>query len=150
MTLRKPLDRRVLASTLMLVSGLSACADVSNLVVQLGSSRPVAILQVHGQRLEGTVTLSPDRTGTLSAMASQGEPGTCMGQLRFTSTTQGEVDLRCNDGTAAALQFSMLTAVKGYAYGTSNMGPVALTFGMLDEEARAYLRPATGGADTPR
>jgi hypothetical protein len=145
---RKPLYGRVLASALVL--GLSACADFNNLMVQLGSSRPAAILQVHGQRLDGMVTLSPDRTGTLSATASQGEPGTCMGQLRFTSTTQGEVDLRCNDGTAAALQFSMLTAVKGYAYGTSNKGPVALTFGMLDEEARAYLRAQAGSADTTR
>ena len=148
MTPRKPLYGRVLAISLVL--GLSACADFNNLMVQLGSSRPAAILQVHGQRLDGTVTLSPDRTGTLSAAASQGEPGTCMGQLRFTSTTQGEVDLRCNDGTAAALQFSMLTAVKGYAYGASNKGPVALTFGMLDEEARAYFRAQTGSTDATR
>lgn len=138
------------ASALALVCGLGGCADVSNLLVQLGSSRPVAIVQVQGQRLDGVVTLSPDRTGTLSAKASQGEPGACMGQLRFTSSTQGEVDLRCNDGTAAALQFSMLTAVKGYAYGASNKGPVALTFGMLDEEARAYLRAPAGNGDTPR
>jgi hypothetical protein len=141
---------RVFASTFVLVVGLSACANFDNLSVQLGSSRPLAILQVQDQRLDGMVTLSPDRTGTLSATANQGEPSTCMGQLRFTSTTQGVVDLRCNDGTAAVLQFSMLTSVKGYAYGASNKGPVALTLGMMDDEARAYLRTQTGSADTPR
>nr|WP_315495025.1 hypothetical protein [uncultured Rhodoferax sp.] len=148
MNSRKPLYGRVLAIPLVL--GLSACADLNNLMVQLGSSRPAAILQVQGQRLDGTVTLSPDRTGTLNVTASQGEPSICMGQLRFTSNTQGEVDLRCNDGTAAALQFSMLTAVKGYAYGAGNKGPVALTFGMWDDEAPAYLPAQAGSADTAR
>ena len=142
---RKPCHGRVLAVAWLLGLGLSGCADMGNLLVQVGSSRPPAILQVQGQRLEGVVTLSPDRTGTLSAKAAQGEPSTCMGQLRFTSTTQGEVDVRCNDGTAAALQFSMLTAVKGYAYGSNNKGPVALTFGMLNDEAPAYLRAARAG-----
>lgn len=136
----KPFDGRVLVSAGVLVLGLSGCADLSNLVVQLGSSRPSAILQVQGQRLDGTVTLSPDRTGTLSATAGYGEPRSCLGPLRFTSSTQGEVDLRCNDGTAAVLKFSLLTAVKGYAYGASHKGPVALTFGMMDDEAGAYLQ----------
>lgn len=133
-------DGRVLVGVVGLLLGLGGCANLGNMVVQLGSSRPSAILQVQGQRLDGTLTLSPDRTGTLDATAKQGEPSVCMGSVRFTSSTQGDIDLRCNDGTAAALKFSMLTAVKGYAYGASQNGPVALTFGMVDDEARAYLQ----------
>ena len=139
----KPLDARVLLSAAGLLFVLGGCADFGNLVVQLGASRPAAILQVQGQRLDGTLTLSPDRTGTLNVMANQGEPSVCLGGVRFTSSTQGEVDLRCNDATAALLKFSMLTAVKGYAYGASDKGPVALTFGMVDDEARAYLQSAS-------
>lgn len=144
----KPLDGRVLVGAAGLLLGLGGCADLSNMVVQLGSSRPSAILQVQGQRLDGKLTLSPDRTGTLEATANHGEPSSCLGALRFTSSTQGEVDLRCNDGTAAALKFSMLTAIKGYAYGASHKGPVALTFGMMDDEARAYLQ-SSPAAVTP-
>lgn len=144
----KPLDARVLVSATALLLGLCGCADLGNLMVQLGASRPAAIVQVQGQRLDGTLTLSTDRTGTLNVSANQGVPSVCQGGVRFTSSTQGEVDLRCNDGTAAALKFSMLTAVKGYAYGASHKGPVALTFGMMDDEARAYLQ-SPPAASTP-
>lgn len=137
------------AAAALLVAALAGCANLNSLMLEVGTSRPAATLQVGAQQLQGNITLNAERSGTLNVHASDGQPSACMGALRFTSTQQGSVDLQCNDGTATALQFSLLTPVKGYAYGRTELGPVALTFGMTAQESAAYLMvPVPAEADT--
>ena len=123
----------------LLATTLAGCANLNSLMLEVGTSRPAAILQIGTQQLQGNVTFNPERTGTLNVQAASGQPSACMGALRFTSTRQGSLDLQCNDGTSRALKFSLLTPVKGYAYGQTEQGPVALTFGMTAQESTAYL-----------
>ena len=140
----------VWAIAVLLAATLAGCANINGLMLDAGTSRPAAVLQMGQQQLQGNITLNPERTGTLNVHAASGQPSACMGALRFTSTRAGAVDLQCNDGTATALQFSLLTPVKGYAYGRTGQDPVALAFGMTAEESAAYLMvPVPTGADAP-
>lgn len=137
------------AAAALLATALAGCANLNGFMQEVGTSRPAATLQVGAQQLLGNITLNPERTGTLSVQAAAGQPSACMGALRFTSTRAGSMDLQCNDGTATALQFRLLTPVKGYAYGQTEQGPVALTFGMTAQEGAAYLMvPVPTDADT--
>jgi hypothetical protein len=123
----------------LLATALAGCANINDLMLQVGTSRPTATLQVGAQRLQGNITLTPERHGELSVQAAGGKPSACMGALRFTSTQAGTMNLQCDDGTATTLYFSLLTPVKGYAYGQTEQSTVALTFGMAEEESAAYL-----------
>ena len=137
------------AAAALLAGALAGCANLNGMMQEVGTSRPAAILQMGAQQLQGNITLNPERTGTLNVRAAGGQPSACMGALRFTSTRAGSMDLQCNDGTATALQFRLLTPVKGYAYGQTEQGPVALTFGMTAQEGAAYLMvPVPAEADT--
>ena len=60
--------------------------------------------------------------------------------MRFTGTTSGAIDLRCNDGSAVDMQFALLSEARGYAYGQTASGPLSLTFGLSNQEALAYLK----------
>lgn len=68
----------------------------------------------------------------------------CFGNLRYTATSSGVLDLRCNEGTNVALPFTLITETRGYAYGSTDAGTASLTFGLPDEEALAYLRAPAG------
>lgn len=133
---------------LTLSVGLSGCARLTETgVLLLGTTAPgVAI--VNGQLMQGKVELLPDRTGfatlyptvqNISHSAETAPISNCMGRLRFTGTTAGEIDLRCNDGSLATLVFSLISDATGYAYGQTATGPVSLAFGMRSSDARAYL-----------
>jgi hypothetical protein len=128
------------AIAVLSAAALAGCANINNLMLQVGTSRPAATLQVGPQVLRGNIALTPERTGELNVLAAGGKPSACMGALRFTSTRAGTMNLQCNNGVATTLYFSLLTPVKGYAYGQTEQGTVALTFGMTDEEGAAYMR----------
>ncbi|OGB31596.1 MAG: hypothetical protein A3F78_06650 [Burkholderiales bacterium RIFCSPLOWO2_12_FULL_61_40] len=127
--------------------GLSGCARLSETGVLLLRTTAPALAIVNGQMLQGEVQLLPDRTGSVELRASSNASSSpesapisnCMGRLRFTGTTAGEIDLRCNDGSVAALLFSLHSDATGYAYGQTATAPVSLTFGMRPSVASAYL-----------
>lgn len=127
---------------------LSACARVNDTGLRLVSTPRDAILLINGQALRGQVMLVPDRTGRVSFVAEPPAPtnpiSACHGNLRYTATNAGVMDVRCSDGTQASLQFSLITETRGFAYGSTDAGTVSLTFGLPDEEAMAYLRPPAG------
>ncbi len=101
---------------------------------------PTNALAIVGEQvLMGDVVLGIDRTGSVTLNAEAGHPDSCLGSMRYTGTTAGTIDLRCNDGTAAELQFRMLGNSRGYAYGQTQKSAVSLTFGLSNQEARAYL-----------
>lgn len=135
------------AWALALSLGLSGCARLSETgVLLLGTTVP-ALAIVNGQVLQGEVQLLPDRTGSAALRANSNASNNaestsisnCMGRLRFTGTTAGEIDLRCNDGSMTKLVFSLVSDATGYAYGQTATAPASLTFGMRPAVASAYL-----------
>ena len=153
------------ASTLLasVVAGLGACAQVSEGSLLLFSTRVPAIALVDGQLLQGEVVLLPNRTGSVALQSSASKPGgggdkklvsSCVGQMRYTSTVAGVMDVRCDGGVETELRFNMLSDTKGYAYSQALGVPVSLTYGLAPDEARAYLKlPANkqlmGRLDSP-
>lgn len=128
----------------------TGCAQVADGSLLIFSSRVPAIALVNGQLLQGEVQLLPDRTGsaTLSARAKPlsapsadaGRISSCVGQLRYTSSAAGAIDLRCSGGVAAELAFTMLSETRGYAYSQTPGVSVSMTYGLAPDEARAYLK----------
>jgi hypothetical protein len=132
-----PLPSVLILTTLVILSG---CARINDYASWPMSSSIDAIAIVNNQLLQGDVKLVPDRTGRATLSAAQGPITSCVGALRFTGTTTGAIDLRCNDGSTVDLQFAMLSEARGYAYGQTASGPVSLTFGLSNAQAQAYLK----------
>lgn len=126
------------------LAGLAGCAMVNDRALRLVSSKAQATLLVNGQLMEGSVLLSPDRTGTVEFAADKGDIARCGGGLRFTASSSGSMDLRCSDGTAVELAFTLLRETRGYAYGQTAAGTISLVFGMPALDAQAYLRLPPG------
>lgn len=126
------------------VLGLAGCAMVNDKALHLFSSDAPAFAIVNGQLLEGAVTLLPDRTGHLGVTGSKEPITSCSGFVRYESSTAGSIDLRCNDGTAASMRYSLLSETRGYAYGATANGTASLTFGLAPAQAAAYLTVPAG------
>jgi hypothetical protein len=122
---------------------LSGCADLNDTALAAVATRVPAHAIVNEQLVYGEMTLFPDHTGTV---ALRGEVATgktilssCVGRLRYTATTLGSIDLRCNDGSVADVRMALIGDTRGYGYGQTATGLVSLTFGMTAVEARAHL-----------
>jgi len=127
------------AGLISLVLTMAGCAMVTDMSKRVFATPTNALAIVGEQVLMGDVVLGVDRTASVTLTAEQGQPDSCIGSMRYTSTTAGSIDLRCSDGVKAELQFQMLGNSRGYAYGQSNKSAVSLTFGLSNQEARAYL-----------
>jgi hypothetical protein len=153
---KQALRLTVLGATL----SLAACAWVDDKAMSMVASSADVLMVINGRLLLGELQLQIDHTGTLavatpepdkkppvtpvSAAASKvAEPAvmklSCAGQFRYTSTTAGAVDLRCNDGTSVDVGVAMLSSTRGYGYGQTAEGPVSMTFGLTPQAARSYL-----------
>lgn len=143
----------IVAATI--ASLLHGCAMVDDKAMALLASSADAIVLINGRVLGGQLKVGIDHTGSLSvsqtaavvpdkAVPTVGNPLSCAGQFRYTSTTAGQLDLRCSDGAVVALAVTMLAETRGYGFGQSPMGTVSLTFGMSPQEARAYLMVPPG------
>ncbi|MFZ3127665.1 MAG: hypothetical protein WA136_06570 [Rhodoferax sp.] len=154
--------------------GLSACARINDAGMAVFSSTVPAIAIVNGQLLQGEMQLYPDRTGVVTLRSdadvnstagggaspslvqapAKGVVASCMGRMRYTATTTGTVDLRCNDGATADLKVTVLGETRGHGYGATGTGDASLVFGMAPAEARAHLvvppnRQLVERAETP-
>jgi len=138
---------------------LSGCADLNDTALAAVATRVPAHAIVNEQLVQGEMTLFPDHTGTVTLRGDvQPVAGTdglgaavaapaggkiilssCVGRLRYTATTMGSIDLRCNDGSVADLRMALIGDTRGYGYGQTATGLVSLTFGMTPVEARAHL-----------
>lgn len=119
--------------------GMTGCAMVNDKALHLVSTKLPAVAIVNSQILQGDMVLLPDRTGTLSLNASAGPIRSCSGQVRYEASNGGVIDLRCNDGSATLMRYSLLSETRGYAYGATAVGPASLTFGLAGADVPAYL-----------
>lgn len=131
---------------------LSGCADLNDTALAAVATRVPAHAIVNEQLVQGEMTLFPDHTGTV-ALRGDVQPGagaekvtlsSCVGRLRYTATTMGSIDLRCNDGSVADLRMALIGDTRGYGYGQTATGLASLTFGMTPVEARAHLTVPPG------
>ncbi|MFZ2309465.1 MAG: hypothetical protein WAW73_06175 [Rhodoferax sp.] len=140
------------------VALLAGCADLNDTGLAALATRVPAYAIVNEQLVQGEMTLFPDHTGTVT-LRGQTMPGvgadgvavaapapasklvlsSCVGRLRYTATTMGSIDLRCNDGSVSDLRMALIGETRGYGYGQTATGLVSLTFGLGPVEARAHL-----------
>ena len=137
-------SKSVISFFSIVVLMLCGCAKVNDKTLGWFSSSADAYVIVNGQILSGTLVLIPDRTGRLSVGSESGPITSCSGGMRHTATHAGVIDLRCNDGSDAALEFTEITETRGYAYGKTAQGQVSMTFGLPPEDARAFLTVPEG------
>lgn len=125
---------------------LSGCAKIDAIANYAVSSGMDAVAVVHDQLLTGKVRLYVDRTGDVVLSKTNAQEGDlvthCMGRLRFTASSQGVIDLRCNNGIDSALNFAMVGDISGHALGGSSAGEVSMVFGLSPAKSLAYLRVA--------
>lgn len=159
----------VLAPVLTLVA---ACADINDTGLAALATRVQAYAIVNEQLVQGEMTLYTDRTGTVALRVEVAKPVTenpfdlfvptkaterpperpperpilnsCIGRFRYTATTYGVIDLRCNEGSTAELRMALIGETRGYGYGQTATGAASLTFGMAPTEARAHLSTPSG------
>ena len=151
-----------------LLTLMAACADINDTGLAALATRVTAYAIVNEQLVHGEMTLYTDRTGTLALQVEVAKPVTespfdflvpnkaverpverpilnsCLGRFRYTATTQGVVDLRCNDGSSAELQMALIGETRGYGYGQTATGMASVTGGMAPAQARAYLSVPVG------
>jgi hypothetical protein len=157
-------------STLALPALLAACADLNDTGLAILATRVQAYAIVNEQLVQGEMTLYTDRTGTVTLRVEVAKPAadnnpfdftsaapkpverpaerpilnSCLGRFRYTATTYGVIDLRCNEGSTAELRMALIGETRGYGYGQTATGQASLTFGMAPTEARAHLTTPHG------
>jgi hypothetical protein len=142
---------------------LAGCADLNDTGLAALSYKVPAYAIVDEQLVQGEMVLFPDHTGTITlradaipSAAPMGEAGatsrpankpamtSCVGRLRYTATTAGVIDLRCNDGAIADLRMALIGDTRGYGYGYTTKGLASVAFGFTPVEARAHLTAPPG------
>ena len=158
-------------TTLAVLALLTACADLNDTGLAALATRVQAYAVVNEQLVQGEMTLYPDHTGTVALragdLAQQQQQRTvsefetppspppkppterpilnsCLGRFRYTGTTYGVIDLRCNEGSVTDLRMALIGETRGYGYGHTATGLASLTFGMAPTEARAHLTSPPG------
>lgn len=124
---------------------MTGCAQLNDASLALFSSTLPAVAIVDDQLLQGEMQLFPDHTGTVN-LRSKGTTvsgasalTSCMGRLRYTASTTGAIDLRCNGGVRADISMTLLGDTRGYGYGPTASGMGSLAFGLSAAESRAHL-----------
>jgi hypothetical protein len=146
-----------------LLTLVAACADLNDTGLAALATRVQAYAVVNEQLVQGEMTLYPNHTGTVALRVELAQPASavidlnapakpaerpilnsCLGRFRYTSTTYGAIDLRCNDGSSTDLRMALIGETRGYGYGQTATGLASLTFGMAPTEARAHLTTPPG------
>jgi hypothetical protein len=132
------------SAPLALALALGGCAALNDASMR-ALATPVPVLALLGERvLAGEALIYTDRSATLQ-LRSEDEPAlSCMGNMRYTSSTVGALRLRCSDGSEAQFPYAALSETSGQGHGRTETQEVSLTYGLDAEQARAWLRPPAG------
>jgi hypothetical protein len=148
--------------TSVVVGLLVGCADINDTGLAALSYKVSAYAIVDEQLVQGEMVLFPDHTGTITLRAEAVPAGmvvaannaprppgkavmtSCVGRMRYTGTTAGVIDLRCNDGAIADLRMALIGDTRGYGYGYTATGLASVVFGFTPAEARAHLTVPPG------
>ena len=123
---------------------LGGCAALNEATMR-ALATPAPALAVVGDRvLAGEALLYTDRSATLQLGSVTTPALSCMGAMRYTSSTGGTVQLSCSDGTQARLPFTALTETSGHGSSRAGSLSVSFTYGLEPEPARAWLIAPAG------
>lgn len=118
---------------------LGGCAALNDATMR-ALATPAPAYAVIGERvLKGDVVLYTDRSATVQLRSPEEPALSCMGSMRYTSSTGGMVSLRCSDGRQAQLVYTALGETSGHGAGRDETHSVSLTYGLDPEAARAWL-----------
>jgi hypothetical protein len=120
---------------------LSMIADAKSEEANMGlfSVNLPVIAILHGDLFVGNAIAYLSRKGTIDLRSVLDANRKCFGSFRFTDAKTGVADMQCNDGSAARLSFSALSAFSGYGSGSTPNGPASFTFGLRPEVAALHL-----------
>jgi hypothetical protein len=123
---------------------LGGCAALNEATMR-ALATPVPALAVVGERvLAGEVLLYTDRSATVQLGSNTTPALSCMGAMRYTSSTGGTVQLSCSDGTQARMNFLALSETSGHGSGRAGVLSASFTYGLDPEPARAWLVAPAG------
>jgi hypothetical protein len=160
--MKLPIARRIAFLSSAVLMALAGCADLNDTGLAALSYKVQAYAIVDEQLVQGDMVLFPDHTGTITLRADASPSGagagvasvpraggkpamtSCVGRLRYTATTAGTIDLRCNDGSIADLRMALIGDTRGYGYGHTATGLASVVFGFTPVEARAHLTVPPG------
>jgi hypothetical protein len=138
---------------------VAGCADLNDTGLAALSYKVQAYAIVDEQLVKGEMVLFPNHTGTITLRADAApldapaapaaglaKPAmtSCVGRFRYTGTTAGVIDLRCNDGAVADMRMALIGETRGYGYGYTATGLASVVFGFTPAQARAHLTVPPG------
>lgn len=123
---------------------LGGCAALNEATMR-ALATPAPALAVVGDRvLSGEVLLYTDRSATVRLDSSTAPALSCMGAMRYTSSTGGVVQLSCSDGTQGRMTFHAISETSGQGSGRAGAQSASFTYGLEPQVARAWLIPPPG------
>lgn len=136
----QPLAAAVLAGCAL----LAGCANKAGARMGFFKATAPVVAILNDDLLVGEAVGYMDRTGTIEMQSALNPTLRCVGSFHYTGSKVGEAEVRCNDGSEAALSFNALSALSGYGYGRTSRGPASFTFGLTAEESEKLLKLPAG------
>jgi hypothetical protein len=123
---------------------LGGCAALNEATMRALATRAPALAVVGDRVLAGEVLLYTDRSATVQLGSSTAPALSCMGAMRYTSSTGGTVQLNCSDGSQGRMSFNALSETSGHGSGRAGALSASFTYGLEPEPARAWLVAPAG------
>ena len=118
---------------------LGACALLDDNVQNVFASRTGAAAMVSGRLLQGQISYTQPRMGTIHLQTPDAPTLACSGTLNLTATSSGVASLSCNNGQSASVPFQLLSPLRAAGRGTMGGASFALTYGLPPEMAAPFL-----------
>ena len=117
---------------------LGACALLDDSVQNVFASRAGAAAVVSGRLLQGQISYTQPRMGTIHLQTPDAPTLACSGTLNLTATSSGVASLTCNNGQTASIPFQLLSPLRAAGRGTMGDTGFALTYGLPPEMAAPF------------
>ena len=128
---------------------LGGCSTIDETASSVFSSNTHATAVFAGRVLFGTANFTRAREATVELQSDEGPSLSCLGNLRYTSTTAGVVGFSCSDGQMVTIPFQSLSALRGSGRTQNANGVFALTYGLQPPMAAPYLGLSTDRSMPP-
>ena len=137
--LRIPSIFVAVVTMLLVATGLSGCARVTDKLTRWLSTSVDAAAVFDGHLLRGPANFPSEREASLELVSADDSHLACMGSLRYTASQSGMVDFSCSDGRALSLPFRAYTPLSGAGKMTLGNTDFALAYGLTPQNTAAYL-----------
>lgn len=122
-----------------LLLSLGACSTVDQIAADVLAARAPAVGLYAERVLQGEVSFTSPRVGTMHLQTSQSPVLSCVGQIAYTGSATGVVHLSCNDGALLVVPFQALGPLRGVGRSQPGGKVMSLTYGMAPDMVASYL-----------